>query len=463
MSTQIRIFNTKTKQLEDFVPEKEGFVGIYSCGPTVYHYQHLGNMRAAVFADTLRRMFVSSEYKVQHVINITDVGHNVDDGDSGEDKMEKGSRREGKNVWEVAKQYTDAYFNDLNMLGIPLESFMFPRATDTIKEQIALIEILEKKGYTYRITDGIYFDTSKFKAYKDFAHLNVEGLKSGARVEENIEKKNSTDFALWKFSPKDVRRQMEWESPWGIGFPGWHIECSAMSMKYLGEHFDIHTGGIEHIPVHHTNEIAQSECATGKSFVNYWMHNNHLLDSTGKMSKSNDEFMTLSSLCDKNYDPLAYRYFLLTAHYRKELNFSYEALDAASVAYRKLIDYVHKHKTSDGKIIEKYTKDALLALQNDLATPEVISIIWKLIKDTEILEEDRYATLIAINTMLGLGLDTVVKKNITIPNEVQELLKQREQARKALEFTLSDNLRKEIETFGFIVKDTKNGQEVEEM
>jgi cysteinyl-tRNA synthetase len=296
MSIGIRLYNTKSREIENFTPLTKDSVGIYSCGPTVYHFQHIGNMRAAVFADTLRRMFVSAHYGVKHVINITDVGHNVDDSDTGEDKMEIGASREGKDVWEIATMYTDAYFKDLTALGIPLKDYLFPRATDNIAEQIALVRTLEEKGYTYIISDGVYFDTSKFDAYADFAHLDVEGLRSGARVEENTEKKNITDFALWKFSPTDEKRQMEWSSPWGTGFPGWHIECSAMAMKFLGQHFDIHTGGIEHIPVHHTNEIAQSEAATGTPYANYWMHNNHLLDTTGKMSKSNGEFLTLDTL-----------------------------------------------------------------------------------------------------------------------------------------------------------------------
>ena len=460
MTDHIRLHNTKSRTIEDFSPLQEGLVSIYSCGPTVYHYQHLGNMRAAVFADTLRRMFVSCGYEVKHVINITDVGHNVDDSDEGEDKMEKGAKREGKNVWEIAKMYTEAYFNDLSMLGIPLDAYTFPRATDNIKEQIALIEALEIKGYTYRTTDGIYFDTSKFKAYPDFAHIDIEGLQSGARIEENTEKKNITDFALWKFSPKDEKRQMEWESKWGTGFPGWHIECSAMSMKYLGVHFDVHTGGIEHIPVHHTNEIAQSQCATGMPYVNYWMHNNHLLDTTGKMSKSKGDFMTLSSLRVENYDPLAYRYFLLTAHYRKELSFSYEALDAATVAYHRLVDYALHHKTTSGHVIATYIHQAHTALQNDLATPEVIATIWKLMKDEEVLEVDRYVTLIAMSDMLGLGLGEVTQKEIEIPEVVQELLERRALARASKEFALSDNLRKEIKSHSFIVKDTQNGQEV---
>jgi cysteinyl-tRNA synthetase len=463
MSEQIKLYNTKSKQLEVFVPEKDGHVGIYSCGPTVYHFQHLGNMRAVIFADILRRMFTSTGYDVTHVINITDVGHNIDDNDTGEDKMEKGARREGKSVWEIAKMYTDAYFSDLTMLGVPLDAYIFPRATDNIKEQIALIEALEIKGYTYRIDDGIYFDTSKFKAYPDFAHLDIKGLKSGARVEENTQKRNITDFALWKFSPRDEKRQMEWESKWGTGFPGWHIECSAMSMKYLGVHFDIHTGGIEHIPVHHTNEIAQSECATGMPYVNYWMHNNHLLDTTGKMSKSNSEFLTLSTLVKEGYDPLSYRYFLLTAHYRKELNFSYEALDAASVAYHRLVDYVLHHKTTSGNVISSYIHAAQAALHNDLATPEAIATIWKLMKDETVHEVDRYITLITISDLLGLGLHEVAEQGMEIPEAVEKLLKERAQARASKEFALSDNLRKEIETHGFTIKDTSEGQELRKL
>ena len=460
MSDHIKIFNTKTRSLEEFHPIRDSKVGIYSCGPTVYHYQHLGNMRAVVFADTLRRMFVSHGYEVRHVINITDVGHNVDDADKGEDKMEKGARREGKSVWEIAKMYTDAYFADLQMLGVPLDSYIFPRATDNIKEQITLVEALEIAGYTYEIKDGIYFDTSKFAAYGDFAHLDIEGLRSGARVEENAEKRNITDFALWKFSPKNEQRQMEWDTRWGKGFPGWHVECSAMSMKYLGVHFDIHTGGIEHIPVHHTNEIAQSECVTGMPYVNYWMHNNHLLDTTGKMSKSHGEFLTLSSLQKKGYDPLAYRYFLLTAHYRKELNFSYEALDAASVAYHRLVDYALHYKSTNGHIIASYMHTAHNQIRDDLSTPEVVATIWRLMKDEEVTEVDKYRTLIAMSDMLGLGLDTVTKQPLEIPDNVKSLLDARAQARSSKEFTLSDNLRKEIESHGFVVKDTQGGQEV---
>lgn len=464
MNSIIKLYNTKSRTIEDFKPIHETTVGIYSCGPTVYHYQHLGNMRAVIFADTLRRMFISSSYTVTHVINITDVGHNVDDNENTEDKMEKGSRREGKTVWEIAKMYTDAYFDDLLTLNVPLPQFIFPRATDNIKEQLALVEALEIAGYTYEIQDGIYFDTSLFKAYSDLAHLDIQGLRSGARVEENKEKRNITDFALWKFSPAGEQRQMEWESKWGKGFPGWHIECSAMSMKYLGAHFDIHTGGIEHIPVHHTNEIAQSECATGMPYVNYWMHNNHLLDTTGKMSKSNGEFLTLSTLQKMGYNPLAYRYFLLTAHYRKELHFSFEALDAASVAYGKLVDYMRVSLSQDVSYAEVDTEYLHLvqeALYNDLATPEAIALIWKLLKDEHVPRPNAYMTLLAINRLLGLGLELVQKKeSVDTPEEVQVLLEKRAQARLTRDFRLADSLRDQIASLGFTIKDSADTQEV---
>lgn len=461
----IKIYNTASKQKEDFIPIKENKVGIYSCGPTVYHYQHLGNMRAAIFADTLHRMFLSAGYDVKHVINITDVGHLVSDGDEGEDKMEKGAKREGKSVWEVAKMYTDAYFADLLALNVSLNEYIFPRATDHIKEQIALVKALEIAGYTYKISDGIYFDTSKFERYADFAHLDIKGLQSGARVEENEEKRNITDFALWKFSypngrsfapaqdDEAKRRQMEWESPWGMGFPGWHIECSAMSMKYLGEHFDIHTGGIEHIPVHHTNEIAQSECVTGMKYANYWMHNNHLLDTTGKMSKSSGEFLTISTLRDQGYDPLAYRYFLLTAHYKKELAFSFEALDASATAYKKLIEWCKENKTEEGQINEVYKNNFLNSLYDDLGTPTCIALIWDFMKDNSVDIADKYKTIVFMGEILGLPLSKAHKEMITVPKNVEELLDARTKARLAKDFAESDRLRDELKKLGYSVRD----------
>lgn len=461
MEKKLRLYNTKTRQVEEFVPIKNEDVGIYSCGPTVYHYAHLGNLRAYIFADTLRRTLLASSYRVKHLINITDVGHLTDDGDDGEDKLEKGSRREGRSAWDVAHFYEDAFKKDLDLLNIPLSAYGFPRATDHIQEQIALIENLEQKGFTYLIEgDGVYFDTKKFDHYGDLAQLDIEHLRSGARVEENIHKRNLTDFALWKFSKEGEQRQMEWESPWGKGFPGWHIECSAMSMKYLGNHFDIHTGGIDHIPVHHTNEIAQSECATGETYVNYWMHVNFLQDKTGKMSKSHDDFLTLEKVIEKGYDPLVYRYFVLTAHYRKELTFTYEALEGSKVAYKKLKEIVLRNKDRAGTALPLYVTMAHDALLDDVNTPEAIATIWKMLKDSSTKEEHAAATIIAISKMLGLGLENVKEDKILIPQKVEDLLEKRLLAKKEKNYALSDELRDEIKKLGFIVKDTGEGQEV---
>lgn len=460
MTDGLRFYNTKTRQLEAFEPRAPGVAKIYSCGPTVYHYQHIGNMRAAVFADTLHRTLLFAGFEVRHIINITDVGHLVSDGDTGEDKLEKGAEREGKTAWEVAKFYTDAYFKDLDLLNIELDEYLFPRATDHIDDQIALIERLEQKGYTYVISDGVYFDTSKFKEYGDFAQLDIEGLQAGARVEENPEKRNLTDFALWKFSPKDHKRDMEWDSPWGKGFPGWHIECSAMSMKYLGEEFDIHTGGIEHIPVHHTNEIAQAVCATGHRYAAYWLHNNHLLDTTGKMSKSSGDFLTLSSLVEKGYSPLAYRYFLMSAHYRKELQFSFEALDAASVAYQKLVLFCKENATKYGTASEHYRELFKEAVFDDLNTSKAVAVLWTMLKDDKLSLPDRYATLMVCDAVLGLDLKRIKKEEVSITPEMQALLDARAQARKEKNFAESDRLRDEIEKHGVTLKDTPEGQQL---
>jgi cysteinyl-tRNA synthetase len=456
----VKIYNTPSRKIEEFKPIKAGEVSIYSCGPTVYHYPHVGNLRAFIFADLLRRMFIMAHYKVKHVINITDVGHLVGDEDDGQDKLEKGAMREGKNVWEIAKTYTDSFLEDLEALNIETSEYIFPRATDNIREQIALIRVLEIEGYTYKTSDGIYFDTSKFPRYADFAKLNLEGQKSGARVTENKEKRNTTDFALWKFSPKDEQRQMEWDSPWGKGFPGWHIECSAMSMKYLGNTFDIHTGGIDHISVHHTNEIAQSEAVTGEKYVNYWMHVNFLQDASGKMSKSSGDFLRLSTLTEKGYSPLAFRYYILTTHYRKEINFSYEALDAATVAYKKLYKFCADNSETKGEINEEYKKKFKELLFNDLGTPECVALIWDLIKDNSVSNADKHATIIRFDRALGLDLKKIKKEKVVLTEEVENLLEKRKVARENKNWLESDSFRDEIEKLGFIVKDGKDGEEI---
>ncbi len=457
----VNIYNTLTRKVETFKPIKDKEVSIYSCGPTVYHFVHLGNLRAYVFADTLRRTLVYTGYKVKHVMNITDVGHLVGDGNIGEDKLEKGAKREGKTAYEIAEHYTQSFMNDLVLLNIPIDKYIFPRATDHIKEQIELIKKLEEKGYTYKTTDGIYFDTSKFSHYGDLAKLDIDGLKSGARVEENKEKRNITDFALWKFSPTDSKRQMEWDSPWGVGFPGWHIECSAMSQKYLGNHFDIHTGGIDLIPVHHTNEIAQSESANGEKYVNYFMHVSFLNDKTGKMSKSNEDFLRLENLISFNYPALAYKYFLLTAHYRSEVTFSYEGMDGASSAFNKLVNWCKENKTDGGVVNVEYKNKFDEAIFNDLNTSQALAIVWGLIADKIISNEDKYKTIISFDEVLGLGLLEMKKEEVIIPDEVKLLLEERKSARENKDFKLSDELRDKIKEQGFVVKDGKQGQEVE--
>ena len=313
---KLRLFNTLSRSKEDFQTIEQNKVKMYCCGPTVYNYAHIGNLRSYFFEDILKRVLLYNGFEVYHVMNITDVGHLVSDADEGEDKMEKGASREGKSVWDIAAFYTEAFKKDIAMLNI-LPPSVYCKATDFIKEQIEMIQCLEKKGFTYTTGDGVYYDTSKFEGYGKMALLDIEGLEEGKRIEFSSEKKNKTDFALWKFSPKGQKRQMEWDSPWGVGFPGWHIECSAMSRKFLGDTFDIHCGGIDHVPIHHTNEIAQSEGCTGKKFVNYWLHGEFLIEDKGKMSKSAGEFLRLQTLVDRGYSSIDYRYFLLMTHYRK--------------------------------------------------------------------------------------------------------------------------------------------------
>ena len=398
------------------MPINEGKVLIYSCGPTVYHYAHIGNLRTFVFADILNNTLKQAGYNVKHQINITDVGHLVSDADDGEDKMEKGAKREGKSVWDIAKYYTDAFFSDLSLLNIDKDKFIWTKATDFIEEQIDMVKILEKKGYTYKTSDGIYFDTSKFPKYREFANLDIEGLQKGKRVEdEKNEKKNKTDFALWKFSSKDKKREMEWDSPWGIGFPGWHLECSSMSRAVLGEHIDIHTGGIDLVPVHHTNEIAQSECSLddGKRFVNYWMHVNFLNLDKGKMSKSFGEFLRLNSILEKNISPISYKYLLLMTHYRKELKFSFDSLIAAENAYNKLkkkfisISQNGKERISLENLSKealKYKKEFISAMYDDLNTSVALSKMWALINDKNIKDEEKHTLLIFFDKYFKINL-----------------------------------------------------------
>lgn len=454
----LKLFNTLSRKVEEFTPLHPPKVGFYACGPTVYDRAHIGNHRANIFNDVVHRALLHEGFEVKFVMNITDVGHLTSDADEGEDKLEKGAKREKLSVWDVAEKYTSLFKQDIAALNIS-EPDQWLKATDNIPEQIALIQKLEAKGFTYKTSDGIYYDTSKFPAYGKMARLNLEGQKEGARVETNTEKRNPSDFALWKFSPKGEKRQMEWESPWGIGFPGWHIECSAMSMKALGETFDIHTGGVDHIPVHHTNEIAQSEGATGKQFVKYWVHNEFLLVDDGKMAKSLGNAYTLDDIRDKGFSPLAFRYYCLGTHYRSKLNFTWEGMQASQTALDDLIARVAV-MTEPAKIgCAEYEQKFFEAVENDLNTPQALAVVWGLLK-SDYPDPAKKASLLKMDEVLGLGLAGARVEEIDVPVDVQVLLDERQESRLAKDWKKSDVLREKIEGAGFSVKDTDQGQEV---
>lgn len=456
----LSLYNTRTRQKELFRPISGKEVGLYTCGPTVYNYAHIGNLRTYIFEDILRRALKYNGYHVTHVMNITDVGHLTDDQDQGEDKMEKGAKREGKTAWDVAKFYTQAFQEDMADLNI-LEPTIWCRATDHIPEQIELVERLAAKGVTYETSDGIYFDTTKIEDYGALAQLGKQELKAGARIEMG-EKCHPHDFALWKFTKPGETRQMEWDAFGKKGFPGWHIECSAMSMKYLGEQFDIHCGGIDHVPVHHTNEIAQSETATGKKpWVNVWLHGEFLLvgegpEQTGaRMGKSEGNFITLRVLKEKGYDPIAYRYFLLQAHYRKQLGFVWQALDAAAQGLARLrerIQAIPAQTQTDPKVVHEFTA----AINDDLNTPEALAVVWNGLKEHRVGMD----AVVHFDKILGLRLHEIKEKPlIEISNAVQTLLEERAAARVEKNWKESDRLRDEIKGYGFIVEDTESGEQ----
>ena len=463
---QIRLYNTMTRKIEDFKPIKENHVGFYNCGPTVYWNQHLGNMRTFFNADILKRMFLANGYDVTHVMNFTDVGHLTSDEDTGEDKMEKGAARENLSVWEIAEKYIKNCLIDMDLLNLIRPTYT-PRATDHIKEQIELIQKLEAKGFTYEIPDdGIYYDTSKFPTYGELGGQNLSELKAGARIENN-NKRNITDFALWKFSPKDTKRQMEWESPWGTGFPGWHLECSAMSMKYLGDHFDIHTSGQEHIKIHHTNEIAQSEPIVGRPWVNYWVHWAWLMLKDGKMSKSAGTAYTVRDLVSKGYDPMAFRYLLLLGHYRQPIEFSFEALDAATSGYKKLVRKIADlmNNNSGGVDEDKYYQwhDKILApVSDNLKTAESLVVVQDLLKDKNVNNATKLALIEFVDELLGLQFMDHAQKlhdleSVAAPTDIQEMAQKRVEAKKSRDFVTADNIRNQIDAAGWVVMDTTDG------
>lgn len=460
----LKLYNTLTRKKEEFVPLKKGTVKMYSCGPTVYNYAHIGNMRAYIFMDTLRKVLKYNGYKVKHVMNITDVGHLVSDADEGEDKMAKTARIENRSVYEIAKEYTDAFMKDIKALNIDTPEHI-AKATEHIREMEMYVNDIVKNGYAYETSKGVYFDTSKLPNYgKMLSNNNIDDLKAGARVEVDTEKRNPQDFALWIKAPKE--HIMKWNSKWGLCYPGWHIECSAMSRKYLGDKFDIHTGGVDHIPIHHENEIAQSIGATGHNLANYWMHVEFLLIDGGKMSKSLGNVYTLNDLKAKGIDALSYRYFTYSSHYRNKLNFTWDAIKSAKNSLNKLRDMIALHKDVNKKIdkniLSKYEEQFLDAINDDMNMPVAISIVWEIAKEKE-KSNDFYELIKKFDSVLSLNLDKNDKEDINIPEDIKLILNERKDARENKNFAKSDELRDKLKELGYIVKDTKDGQIIEKV
>lgn len=455
---KLRLFDTYTRNVRDFEPLHPDYVGLYACGPTVYDYAHIGNLRTYIFEDILRRVLEFNHYSVRHVVNITDVGHLVSDADTGEDKMEKGSRRTGKSAWEIAAMYTVAFQNDMQGLNI-LPPTVWCRATDHIQDQIDLIRCIETNGFTYRTSDGIYFDTSKLDDYGYLARLDIEGLQAGTRIEMG-EKRHPTDFALWKLSPSHLKRQMEWDSPWGVGFPGWHIECSAMSSKYLGNFFDIHCGGEDHISVHHTNEIAQAEACYETHLANYWMHGYFLQVDADRMSKSSGEYLRLKTLLDRGYDPLSYRLFCLNAHYRTKLNFTWDGLDGAAISLNRLRSTFYEWD-EPGTIDQTYINEFQDQINDDLNMPRALAITWDLLK-SDLPSSTKNATIRDFDRVLGLDLVNWQPAVEEIPQDILELVHKRQYARLNKRWIDADALRDQIISAGYEIEDTPTGPRVKQ-
>ncbi len=452
----LQLFDTYEREVRPFQPLSGNTVGIYCCGPTVYNFAHIGNLRTYLFEDLLKRVLLANGYEVNHVMNITDVGHLVSDADTGEDKMELGTKRTGMTAWELADYYTDAFRKDLERLNV-LSPGTWCKATDHIAEQIEFVQDLEAKGFTYSTSDGIYFDSRKLNSYGYLARLDIEGLQAGARVDAN-ERKFVTDFALWKFSPEDEQRQMEWDSPWGKGFPGWHIECSAMSAKYLGDYFDIHCGGEDHIPIHHTNEIAQTEASRGTRLANFWMHGYFLQMDDAKMSKSSGEFLTLDVLIDRGFDPLVYRFFCLGGHYRSQMTFSWESLEAARTSLNRLYEASYSWGDpgeEDAGMVERFFD----ALNDDLGMPKAMAILWEMVR-SDLADAVKKATLLRFDQILGLDVAGWMQEEVDVPEEVTSLLHQRVAARKEKNWARADEIRDEITALGYVIDDTPEGTKV---
>jgi len=463
------LYNSLSRKKEKFIALDSQEVGLYTCGPTVYNFAHLGNLRTYLFEDFLVRTLLYNGYHLKRVMNITDVGHLSGDMDLGEDKMEAGAIREGRSAWDIAAYYTEAFKEDIKLLNI-LAPDIWCKATDNIEEQIELVKVLEAKGYIYKTTDGLYFDTAKFPQYNKLSHLPLQDLKEGARVEKHPEKKNPTDFAVWKFSPSDSKRQMEWSSPWGLGFPGWHLECSAMSLKYLGNKLDIHCGGIDHINVHHTNEIAQSEAATGKKFFNYWLHGAFLNITGGKkMAKSEGGFLTLQkALVDKKINPLAFRLAALQVHYRKPMEYSEQSLLQAETVLDSLYKQIHALGMQVGEIDDNFRKEFLQAINDDLNMSQALAVLFKVLK-SQLSNDIKLATVLDFDQVLGLSLKIGAEQQESmviidkLPNDIQLLLTKREEARLNKDWALADKLREQIAKQGFLLEDSADGQVVKKI
>lgn len=456
----LKLFNSLTNNKQEFAPIEKGLVKMYSCGPTVYSYQHIGNMRAYIFMDSLRRTLKYNGYKILGVMNVTDVGHLTSDEDDGDDKMELAAKREQKSPYEIAKFYADRFFADLKLLDVDIPEHI-TYATKYIPQMIEFVRGLEEKGYTYRTSDGIYFDVQKFSGYGQLSAKDLS--KTGnARIEENVEKRHPFDFALWKFVPEN--HIMKWDSPWGVGCPGWHIECSSMGRDILGDRFDIHTGGIDHKTVHHEDEIAQNDALAGHRVVNFWLHNEFLAVDGGKMSKSLGNVWTIKDLVDRGFEPLDFKYFCLNTHYSKKLNFTFDALKASAMGYNNLKALVASHKNGENAVakemLENYEKQFLDAINDDLNIPLAIGILWTMLK-SEPKSKQVFDLVQKFDQALGLELNGEEKQKEQIPQEIADLAKSRWQARLEKNWAESDRLREEIAKLGYVVRDGKDGYSLE--
>jgi cysteinyl-tRNA synthetase len=463
---ELRLYNTMGREMQRFAPREAGRAGMYTCGLTVYDFAHIGNLRTYVFEDILKRTLSYAGYTVTHVMNVTDVGHLAGDADEGDDKMVRSAREKGKTIWEIAEFYTQAFFRDFALLGC-VKPTVVCKATDHISDMLALIRRLEEKGFTYVAEGNVYFDISRFPGYGRLALLDRQELRAGARIAVDQGKRNPFDFVLWFTRSKFENQAMLWDSPWGKGYPGWHIECSAMSMKYLGEQFDIHCGGIDHIPIHHTNEIAQSEAATGKPWVAYWLHGEFLLMGKDKMAKSAGNFVTLSDLSAKGYEPLDYRYFCLGAHYRSQLAFSAEALDAARSARRGLVERISQLRTEAGETlppVEGRAREYLDAFEShaadDLAMPKCLADLWTLLRDTSVAAGGKLSAILRMDEILGLGLAGARETEVSLDEETRGLINEREEARKRRDWKKADEIRQALAARGVTLQDGPEGTTV---